>query len=409
MFSSMSFGAAVEVLSLEQYQRVSVPAVVQQFMSGQIVNGKYSQLVPLQRMLQEYEDIMTGVMNGLNAHYESFKPGMETLKNAQLIVNDLNFFKEYMTMKFQVMNNWPTANAANEFFSRYFGGFPKYAAVSKWINDQSSLALQEKLDQGALLKSDVFSKMSGAKADFYVNKIVPNANNFSKADKDFLRDIFVLKMDGAVSLPDVVKMLTIMKPYMTVNDYGPVMIFAPQMVLGPDLAVGTLNSDSDLPYGKRNVTSEIQEITNKFNAVTSRLNPYLPNDIGSLFAAHIDNWKKGYYDPSNSKYSVSPTGNQIMKDFTDAIYAAITPIISGSSPSIGVSATNEAIRQAAITKGDAAIDANTTLSPEAVEQAKAMLRSVAETNLTQAPPATTGGFLPLLAIGGLALYLLKKR
>lgn len=369
----MAFGSATSVLDLKTYSRSPVPGEVTKFLSGQYINGVWSQALPDQRLVQPWESEMVGLINAVNAYYSVFQEGNPTLKTASKISEAISFFKDYMILKLQVMNNWGTMQASNEFYKIYYGDFVEYQKATGWIESQASLAVQESLDEGSLMVSDAFSRMSEAKADFYVNKVVPAAKYLSKDDQKFVREQFVLKMDGEVALPDLVKVLNMLRPYLTAQDFVPVSLFAPQMVLGADMASNTLNSDlSDVSYSKRNVNAEIAEITAKYNAVASRLSPYLDPSTATLFHRHIENWRSSYMYPNDSRFSVSPTGTQIMQNFFTSVYAAITDVTSKASQGSGQSATNEAIRQAA--QQNALNALNTSgLSPEAAEQARAML------------------------------------
>jgi len=395
-FGNTGFGSGMGAVSLREYEKVAVPPEVTLFMTGQYVAGKYNEALPEQRKVQAYEDEMVNTINFTISAYQNFKPGSATLKTAQKISEDLNKFKDYMILKFQVENGWGTPTASNEFYSRYYGSFTEYSNTMKWLNDQASTALQELLDQGTMLMSDALSKMSASKSAFYLKVVVPKAGYLSKNDQSFLRDVFVLQMDGDVTLDDLVKALSLLSPIDPA--YKPLIAqFATQMILGPNMSVGVLNSDSDKSYHDRNVKAEVAEITGKYNAVASRLGKYLAPQTGALFQQHIDNWYKAYNEPNNSAYSVSPTGNQITQNFISAVYTALAPFLGGGG------AVNTAD---AIARGEAEIDKQ-GLSPEAAAQAKAMLRQATQDVSAQAQ--ASGGLLPLLAIGGLALLFMRGK
>lgn len=395
-FGNTGFGSGMGAVSLRDYEKVAVPPEVTLFMSGQYVAGKYNEALPEQRKVQSYEDQMVNTINFVISAFQNFKPGNATLKTAQKISEDISRFKDYMILKMQVQNSWTTPTASNEFYSRYYGSFTDYSNANKWLNDQASTALQEMMDQGTMLMSDALSKMSAAKSAFYLKVIVPKARQLSKGDQDFIRDVFVLQMDGEVTLSDLVKALGMIKPIP--DSYKPLIAqFAAQMVLGPNLSVGVLNSDSEKSYSERNVKAEVAEITGKYNAVASRLGSYLAPQTGALFQQHIDNWYKAYNEPNNPAYYVSPTGNQITQNFVSAVYSAIAPFIGGGGAvSVGD----------AIARGEAEIDKQ-GLSPEAAAQAKAMLRQATQDVSAQAQ--ASGGLLPLLAIGGLALLFMRGK
>lgn len=279
MFWKVGFGAAPTSVSLKNYVSPVVPPQVTQFLK----DGKLPDL----RDVQDYEQTMVATINAVIGAASSFKPGDPTFSSAQKVSEDLNFFKSYMQFKMQVENGWTTPQASSTFYKTYYGSFTTYSQVTAWLGQQSALAAQEMMDTATLKVGDAVSQMSMAKLDFYTKKIVPIGSNFSSSDQQFLRDTFIMKMDGEVSLPDVVKALKMVAPYFTTAEFTAVSMFAPQMVLGSDLGTRAFISDAKTP------SAQAAEITGNYNAIISKLGPYVPFDIGPYFSTFIAHVAKG--------------------------------------------------------------------------------------------------------------------
>lgn len=316
MFQNMGFGAfSVD----EEYKPIAVPQEVVDFVRG-YSNGKASVPMPTGRIIDEYEAKMKYVIDQIFDNYHNFKPGDVTYPYANKVSQDINTFKTYMQVKKQVEKGWVTMESTQWFYNTYFGSYENFRVLSQWISDQSSLALQEMMDRGALMLADAKASMSQEKMNTYLNVIVPLANNFSKDDQQFLREVFVLKMDGEVTLQELVDVMEIIVPHMTMNQYAKFHMFAYQMILGHDLATGVLNTDSKLPYYGRNIPAEIQEITAKYNAVANRIGDYLDPETGALFQERLKIHELAYKEPNNPKYYVcGAVCNQIMANFRDPI------------------------------------------------------------------------------------------
>jgi hypothetical protein len=317
MFQNMGFGA----LPLDQeYIRVEIPADVLAFDAGSYVNGKWNVQLPTGKLVDEYEAKMKWVIDQIFDNYNNFKPGDVTYSYASDVSRDISFFKRYMQVKKQVEQGWMTPQSTDWFYKTYFGSFENYRVLSEWISSQASEALQEMMDRGMLMLADAKSKMTQEKMNTYTNVIVPIANNFSSDDQKFIREVFVLKMDGSVTLDELVRVMKIVVPHMTMAQYVKFYMFAYQMILGPNLSTNVLNTDSDLPYYGRNIPAELQEITAKYTAVANRIGEYLDPETGALFQERLKIHELAYREPNNPKYYVcGEVCNRIMENFRSPI------------------------------------------------------------------------------------------
>jgi len=371
-FGSYSLGE-IPAPDFKNYRRLTVPGAVTDFMSGQYVNGAYSKSLPEQRLVQDYEDQASSMISSLLIAFDNSKGSDPTLTAATSIQNDLQAFKEYMTLKTQVEHPFMgTSGASNTFYNIYFKSFSKFTDLLKWLSANATQANQELMDEATFKVGDLYSDNAASKNKFYRERIVPLKNYFSQDDQQFLKDNFINSMDGEISLDDLVRVYSMIAPYTTIQEYAPVYKFSYEFVLGEKMGSDVLNVEVNLPYGKRKIQDEEAEIRGKYGAIASRLGSWLDPSTAQLFEQHIEALVGGYKEPNNPKYYVSPTGSQITQNFMLAITNALASV------------------QGKLKNG-------VSVAPVTADQIDAAAKS------------SFNGLVPALVLGGVLWYLFKGR
>lgn len=366
---------APPTISFNPYQPIVAPPAVTKFMAGSYSNGVYSEALPDQRLVQDYEDQNAAMIAAVVAKFHEYKAGDPVFTDALKVDEDIRKYSEYFIQKTQVQNpTRGTPYASGLFYNKFFGGFSEYELFNKWLNQNISATTQGILDSAQMQVSAMYTKENQAKTDFFVKVIVPLAGRFSQDDQLFLKDNFINTMNGGISLDDLLKVYLMIAPYITMAQYAQVFNFSYEFVLGNDLAANMLNPSNVPSYGLRNINAEVAEIQANYSAIKSRLGHWLDPATDALVAQHIDNYRKAYADPNNPAYSVSPVGQAVNTN----IMLAVTNALSSVQPHVG--------------GGGAPA---TTLTADDVKGSMS--------------DSASSGLIPVLLLGGLAWYLTKRR
>jgi len=361
-----------------------------------------------------YEQKMFDLAKAAITAFENFQAGTNAFKKITDVSKDLTDFRKYLVIRNQDIDDEFTMNSSIKADNEMWGDWDTKRKVEKWFDEQTSESMRALLDEARIFQADAVSGFASAKIAFYRNKVIPLKNKFSSSDQQFLRDVFLFKTDGNVSLDDLVKALKMLKPYLSFADLNSVLMFSYTMILGSDMSSNVLNTDSDKAYYERNIAKEVAEITAKYSSLASRLGSWLKPETGSLFLERLNIHKLAYSNPNDPRYYIcGDVCRTISQNFINAVTDAVTSVIGGSS--IQNAQTAKAITESVekkiqefVTKGvssamtqEQAIELGKKFAAEAQTEANNSVRAQAISK------GGFSGFFPFL-LGGAALWLLFK-
>lgn len=270
--------------SLTNYTAVSVPASVNNFYYGSYNNGVWSVPVPGSNgqpdsLEASYVAKMVALITSVNNYRITSTATEPPLATAGMILDDLQFFKNYIQTKYQVAAKTTSPAALNYVYGTVFNN--NYQPIVDFLTAQESASVQNALNNAQLTISTDEGIIHQMQYDFYLNTVVPLANNFSQDDQQLIQNVFVNDPQGSVFLSDLVLVLTKIAPYMTCAQFLPLYNFVPDMIL-PVYMAGDLFLST-----QPTISAQITELTGKFNSIVAKLGSWLDPASSSVFAQFI--------------------------------------------------------------------------------------------------------------------------